>query len=113
MLAVQRGLEPLLHQQLAGLTDCVDCRIQCCGALAIAPSIACPRGIGLLQNPSLRDLPCWAFTFMDQCVEAGTILIAKLNDVFLYGNLLRGHDTSLSLRNDRVRDGCQNQLRGR
>ena len=65
MLAGQHGLEPFLHQLLAGPGDGVDAGIQGRGDLAVAPCFAGLRGISLQQDACLASacragcLPVW------------------------------------------------------
>ena len=53
------------------------------------------------RRPSAGCVPSaadgWGFALLDQHVEPITLLGAKLDDVFLDGRLLRGHDTSPEL----------------
>ena len=108
-LRVRRGLEPFLHQLLAGPGNGVDAGIQRGGDLAVAPAFAGLGGIGLQQDARLHQLTCSVFALLDQRVEPFALLVAELHDVLLYGSLFRGHDASPSLRRHRFRDPPQNQ----
>jgi hypothetical protein len=109
MLARQDGLEPLFHQLLAGPGYRIDAGIQGGCDLAVAPSFARLRGVGLQQNTSLGEQPRGMFARMDQRVEPPALLIAELHHIPLYGNLFRGHEAPPSLRSQRVRDSPRNQ----
>jgi hypothetical protein len=109
MLAHQDGLEPRFHQLLAGPGDRVDAAIQGGCDLAVAPSFARLRGVGLQQNTSLGEQPRGMFARMDQRVEPPALVIAELHHIPLYGTLFRSHEISPSLRSQRVRDSPRNQ----
>jgi hypothetical protein len=112
MLAGQDGLDPLLHQLLAGPGNRVDAGIQSRGDLTVTPSFAGIGGVGLQQDACLHQLACTVFPRMDHRVEPFALLIAERHDILLYGSLFRGHDSSPPLRSHRFRDWPQNQGRG-
>ena len=69
MVTGQDGFEPFLDQLLAGPGNCADAGIQSRGDLAVAPSFASLRGVGLQQDARLQPPPRRVFALMDQCVE--------------------------------------------
>src|SRR5690242_17711236 len=94
MLAGQRRIQPFLHQLLTGAGYGVDAGVQRRSNPTIAPCLAGRRGVGLQQDACLQQLTGGGFALLDQHIEPITLLGAKLDDVFLDGRLLRGHDTS-------------------
>ena len=94
VLAGQRGVNATLHQLLTGAGNGVDAGIQRRGDLAVAPGIASVRGIRLQQDARLQHLPDRRFAFLDQHLQLITLLGAELDDEFLHGRLLPGHDAS-------------------
>jgi hypothetical protein len=109
MLADKHGIEAFFHQLLAGPSDGVDAGIECGGDVTVAPSFSSLRGISLQQNACLGQLSGRVLTRSYQRVEPFPLLIAELNHIPLLGNLFRGHESSPSLRSQRVRDLPQNQ----
>jgi hypothetical protein len=109
MLADQDGLEAFLHQLLPGPGNRGDAGIQGGGDLAVTPSLAGLRSIGLQQDTRLHQLASAVFALLDQRVELFALLVAEVHDVLLYGSSLRSHDSSPSLRSHRFRDPHQNQ----
>jgi hypothetical protein len=97
MLADQDRLKPFFHQLPAGSANRGDAGIQCPGDLAVSPSFAGIGGVGLQQDACFRQLAGTVLAAMDQRVEPLALLIAELHDILLYGNLLRGHDSSPAL----------------
>src|SRR5690242_10723920 len=97
MLAGQRGVQSALHQLLAGPRDGVDAGIECLGNLAVAPSLAGVRGIGLQQDARLQHLARWAFAGLDQRGQLLPLLSAQPHDILLHNRLFRGHDASPAL----------------
>ena len=81
MLAGQGGLEPSLHQLLAGAGDGVDAGIQRLGDPAVAPGFAGLRGIGLQQDACLQHLARGTLPFWISAVEPFPLVIAELDDV--------------------------------
>ena len=104
MLAGQHGLEPFLHQLLAGPGNRVDAGIQSRGDPAVTPSFAGLGGVGLQQDARLHQLAGSVFALTDQRVEPFALPLAELHDILLYGGLFRGHDASPPLRSHRFRD---------
>ena len=68
MLARESGVDPSLHQLLAGAGDGVDAGIQRLGDLAVTPGFAGLRRIGLQQDACLQHLPNGAFALLDERV---------------------------------------------
>ena len=98
MLAGQDRFEPFFHQLPAGPADRVDTCIQSPRDLAVTAAFAGLRGVGLQQDACPHQLLCGVLAHVDQCVEPLSLLIAKLHDIPLYGDLFRGHESSPSLR---------------
>src|SRR5208337_4007692 len=59
---------------------------------AVASSVTRLRDIGLQQDPRLELLLRRAFSFPQQRLKPFTFLAAQPHDIFLYRNLLAGHD---------------------
>src|ERR1700704_2716136 len=85
MLANQGGLEPFFDQPLARRRD-----------LAVAPALTTLRGVGFQQDPGLQQLLCWMVSAMDKGGEMLSLLIAQCHYVFLYRDLLSGHQSAPS-----------------
>src|SRR3954464_1893025 len=98
MLADQDGGEAFFHQLLSGPGNGVDAGVESGGDVAVPPSFARLRGIGLQQNAGLGQLSGRVLTRMDQRVELLPLLIIELYHVPLLGSLFRGHEASPSLR---------------
>src|SRR5208282_1845989 len=64
------------------------------GDLAVTPSCASRRRVGLQQDACPHQLPRTVLTRMDQRAEPFALLIAELDDVLFNGNLFRAHDSS-------------------
>ncbi len=97
MLAGQSGVDPALHQLLAGAGDGVDAGIQRRGNLAVTPGFAGLRRIGLQQDACLQYLARRTFALLDECVEPFALLLAQGHEGLLHGRLFRGHDLSPAL----------------
>jgi hypothetical protein len=104
MLADQDSLKPLFDQLLTGPGNRVDAGVKSFRDLAVAPSFALLRGVGLQQDARLGEEPRGVLACMDQRVEPFALLFAELHHMLLYGCLFRGHEASPSLRSHRVRD---------
>src|ERR1700716_2244933 len=96
MLANQGGLEPFFDQPLARPRDRVDTALQRRRDLAVAPALTALRGVGLQQDPGLQQLLCWMLSAMDKGGEMLSLLIAQCHYVFLYRDLLSGHQSAPS-----------------
>ena len=94
MLAGQRSREPFLDQPLARPRDRIDAGLQRRRDLAVAPALTAVRGVSFQQNPGLQHLLRRMFAGMDQGGELLTLVIAERHDVFLYGDLFAGHDST-------------------
>ena len=97
MLTGQDGLEPFLHQLLAGPGNRGDANIQGRGDLTVTPSFASLGGIGLQQDACFYQLVCTVFALTDQHRELFALLVAELHDILLYGDLFRGHESPPSV----------------
>ena len=64
MLADQDGLQPFFHQLLTGPCHRVDAGIERRRSLAVTPSFACFRGVGLQQDPRFGQQPGRVFACM-------------------------------------------------
>src|SRR5882762_968964 len=96
MLANQGGLEPFFDQPLARPRDRVDTALQRRRDLAVAPALTTVRGVGFQQDPGLQQLLCWMVSAMDKGGEMLSLLIAQCHYVFLYRDLLSGHQSAPS-----------------
>src|SRR6267142_7206406 len=96
MLANQGGLEPFFDQPLARPRERVDTDLQQRRDLAVAPALTSVRGVGFQQDPGLQQLLCWMVSAMDKGGEMLSLLIAQCHYVFLYRDLLSGHQFALS-----------------
>src|SRR6267378_4299208 len=96
MLANQGGLEPFFDQPLARPRDRVDTGLQRRRDLAVAPALTTVRGVGFQQDPGLQQLLCWMVSAMDKGGEMLSLLIAQCHYVFLYRDLLSGHQSAPS-----------------
>src|SRR5208337_2336271 len=93
----QHGFEPFFDQLAAGAKDVGDTGIQRLGDPAVARALARLRHIGLQQDTGLRQQLGGTLAFADQVVELCAFVRAQPHNVFLDGNLFRGHESPPAL----------------
>src|SRR6266852_7566757 len=97
MLANQGSLQPFFDQPLARPGDRVDTGLQRRRNRAVAPPFTTLRGVSFQSDAGLQQLFCRRFPAMDKGGEPLSLLIAECHDVFLYRDLLSGHEPAPSL----------------
>ena len=94
----QNHIESFLHRLLAGPGYGREAGVWRLRDQAVAPSFASFPGVGLQQDACLHQRPCGMFAGMDQAIQPLSLLRAELHDIFLYGDLFGGHESTPSLR---------------
>ena len=97
IFAGQHGLEPFLDQLAPGAKDIGDAGIQRLGDPAVAPALARLRHVGLQQDAGLRQQLGRTLALVDQVIELRAFVRAQPHNVFLDGNLFRGHESPPAL----------------
>src|ERR1700719_671512 len=106
----QHGLEPFLDQLSPGAKDIGDAGIQSLGDPAVAPALARLRHVDLQKDAGLRQQLRGTLAFVDQVVELRALLSAQPYNIFLDGNLFRGHESPPSRASCRDSDS-ENRVR--
>ena len=98
----QHGLEPFFDQLLTNSGDSPEASVQRRSDPAVAPFLPCLTCIGLQQNAGPGQLPCRLLATLDQSIHTLSLFRTELNDILLYGDLFRGHESAPSLRHGAI-----------
>src|ERR1700726_103066 len=93
IFAGQHGFEAFLDQLPPSAKDVGDAGIQRLSDPAVAPTLALLRHIGLQQDAGFRQQLGGTLAFADKIVELRAFIRTQTHNVFLDGNLFRGHES--------------------